>query len=360
MLSVDGEKTSGSGQRSRRFPGRAARVLLALAGVAVIAVIFRAVGWSAVEKNLAVIGGWFVLLVLLYALAQLAFALGWWVVIDPRPRASAFAGVFAIYLAGDSLNYLAANVGGEPVKAHLLGDRVGTGNAIVSIAVHKHADLAAQFAFAAAGVTVALAQFSFPLGIRIAAAAGVAVLGGLLLFMTLALRKGSFSPLLERLSRWRLFARLARHRAAAGAVDARILEYYGRRKRQFLFAMGWCLLGWCGGLLETYLIVRLLIPSRGFGTSFAIEALAMVLNNMLIFVPGRIGSAEGVRALVFVLVGLPLAKGVAYGLVRRGRELLWLLPGLLVLLARHAGRLGRPDAPDIKSAWDRDSRQKVG
>ena len=35
-----------------------------------------------------------------------------------------------------------------------------------------------------------------------------------------------------------------------------------------------------------------------------------------------------------VLLGLTAAQGVAYGLVRRARELVWLLPGLAVILAR--------------------------
>jgi hypothetical protein len=62
-----------------------------------------------------------------------------------------------------------------------------------------------------------------------------------------------------------------------------------------------------------------------------VEGLAMLLNNMFLFVPGRAGTAEGVRTGVFALLGMPASAGVAYSLVRRGRELLWVLPGLLTL-----------------------------
>ena len=64
----------------------------------------------------------------------------------------------------------------------------------------------------------------------------------------------------------------------------------------------------------------------------------MLLNNMFLFVPGRAGTAEGVRAGVFVLLGMPASTGVAYGLVRRARELLWVLPGLAFLWRRPAAR----------------------
>ncbi|MGE5413229.1 MAG: hypothetical protein ACM3NW_03570, partial [Syntrophomonadaceae bacterium] len=76
--------------------------------------------------------------------------------------------------------------------------------------------------------------------------------------------------------------------------------------------------------------LRMLAPGRGWETAFAVESLAMLLNNMFLFVPGRAGTAEGVRTGVFVLLGMPASTGVAYGLVRRTRELLWVLPGLLL------------------------------
>ena len=58
----------------------------------------------------------------------------------------------------------------------------------------------------------------------------------------------------------------------------------------------------------------------------------MTLNNAFLFIPGRVGTAEGIRVGVFLLVGLPAAQGAAYAVLRRGRELVWTIPGLLLLL----------------------------
>ncbi len=333
--------------RAHPLAKRAGRVVLLLAGVALIAWIFRTIGWPAIESNLSVVGLWFVPLAALYLFAQLSIVLGWRAVIDPQPRLSSLPDLFAVYLAGDAVNYLApGGVAGEPVKVHLLREKVGIARVLASLTIHKHAELLAQCVFVWLGVAVSLSHFRLPLAAQAAALAGVAALTGLLALMTWALFRGTYSPILRRLSGWGS-ARASRYQLAAQALDVRIREFYGWERRRFFAAAGWCFLGWCGGLLETYLILRLLSPLRGLPTAFAIEALTMVCNTVLLFVPGRVGSAEGVRVGVFVLLGLPAAQGVAYGLVRRARELVWVLPGFLILLKRQVGGLRRVRLPEM-------------
>ncbi len=314
------------------------RAALVALGIAVAVVLFRSAGWPAIAANLERIGAWFLALVALYALAQIAFAMGWWVLLEPRPPVSRFPRVLAIYLAGDSANYVApGNVAGEPLKAHLLWPETGAPAAMASLAIHKHADMLAQWAFLLSGVAVALARFPMPVAARVAALFGALVFGLLLLLLTWALRRGTYSPVLRRLARWKPLARrLDRFHPPAEEADRLIREFYAVHQRRFALSVALCFLGWCGGLLESWLVLRLIAPGSGWAAAFAVEALAMTLNNLLIFIPARIGSAEGVRVGVFVLIGLTAAQGAAYGLVRRGRELAWIVPGLLVIARHHA------------------------
>lgn len=327
---------------------RLARVGLFLAGLGVAVWIVRAVGWPAVRANFAAIGWWFIGLVALYALAQLAFMLGWWIVIERRLRSAGFLRLFGVYLAGDCVNYLvpSGNLAGEPVKAALLREAWGMGQALTSITVYKHAELLAQGIFMAGGTAIALWHFDVPAPVALAAVAVLGALAGGLLGLTWVLRRGTYLPALNRLSAWKpLAARTLRYRAAAEALDGRLRAFYRDHGPRFAAATSLCLVAWGGALVETYLILRLLSPGQGWVTAVAIEALAMTLNNLFLFIPGRAGGAEGVRAGVFLLLGLPAAQGVAYGIVRRGRELIWLVPGLVVLLRRRAGwpgRVGRP------------------
>ncbi len=314
------------------------RAILLVAGIALGVFLVWKTGWAAVEANLASIGWWFVGLTALYLLAEIAFVLGWRAVMDPRPPLSSLPALLRIYLAGNTLNYLApGSVAGEPVRASMLRERLGTSSAIASVAIFKHAHMLSQAFFVASGLFVAVIYFDLPAAVQWTALTSVVVLCALVVLVTWALQKGTFAPILAFLSRFKLLARrLERHREGALQLDDRIKHFYVNRRPHFFAAAAWCLLGWCGGLLETYIVLRLLAPGRGWETACAVESLAMLLNNMFLFVPGRAGTAEGVRTGVFVLLGLPASTGVAYGLVRRARELMWVLPGLALIGHRPA------------------------
>jgi glycosyltransferase 2 family protein len=322
-----------SSKEGRGSRARHARIVLFVAGVGLAAVLVWKTGWPAIQANLASIGWWFVGLVALYLVAEIAFVLGWRSVMEPRPPLRSLPELLRIYLVGNTLNYLApGSVAGEPVRVSMLRHRMETPAAIASVAIFKHAHLLSQAFFVATGLGVAVTYFELPNGVRWAALASLGILCGLLLLMTWGLQKGTFGPILTFLSRFKPLAlRLAHYREGAYHLDELIKRFYARRRPHFLAAAGWCLLGWCGGLVETYIVLRLLAPGHGWETAFAVEGLAMLLNNIFLFVPGRAGTAEGVRTGVFALLGMAASTGVAYGLVRRARELLWVTPGLLSL-----------------------------
>ncbi len=140
--SHEATQPSGSAGNARR---RALRAALFVAGLAVLGGILAAVGWSSVEANLALIAGWFLALCALYALAQIAFALGWWALTGPALRPFSFGELFAAYLGGDSVNYV-TSVAGEPAKAQLLKENLGFSHALATVTVHRHACGGGRFA----------------------------------------------------------------------------------------------------------------------------------------------------------------------------------------------------------------------
>ncbi len=313
---------------------RVLRIALFVLGVGVLAAILAIAGWGSVAANLSTIGWWFPVIVVGYGLAELAFTWGYQVIIGRRRHGPVrFGDTFAAYMASCFVNYFTA-VGGEPVRANLLAGKIGYPRALATATVHRHAEMTSQFVFLLVGGVVSLVHFELPTALRVAALGGLVFFGAVILWMTIALRHGAFVALLDRFGRGPL-RRLARFRPTAALLDERIGEIYERRQEHFLESTGWCFLGWCGGFLETWVVMRLLSPEAGLFEALAVETLAMLINTVLFFIPGRIGTAEGVRTALWVLVGFSAAQGIAYGLVRRARELLWLAPGMVVLLKHH-------------------------
>jgi hypothetical protein len=325
---------------------RLLELALLAAGLALLGWIFTSAGWPAIAANLSAIGGWFVALTAFYVWAEVAFVAAWWLVCEPRPPLSFFPRLLGVYLEGNTANYVSpGNVAGEPLKIGLLADRLGGPGAAASITLHTHAHLLGQTLFVALGVAVALARHPVPTAVRVAGIAGALLLVFFLALMTFALRKGAFGPILGRLSLLRPLARrLERFQDGAADVDAAIRGFHERHRGRFLAAAALCFVGFCGGLVETWIVLRLLAPGRGLADAVALETLAMSLNNMLLFIPGRIGGAEGVRTGLAMLLGATKAQGAAYSVVRRARELVWVLFGLLLLLHRQARRLAVAEA----------------
>ncbi len=326
-----------SPKQGRASRAKYTRAVLFLLGVALAVVLVWRTGWADVQANLSLVGWRFFGFVALYLLAEIAFALGWRSVMDPRPPLSSLPYLLRIYLVGNTLNYLyPGSVAGEPLRVNLLRERMGMQRAIAAMWIFKHAHMLSQSFFVAVGLGIAVVFFDLPNGVRWAAVASLALLCGLLILVTWGLQKGSFEPIVAWLCRFKPLAkRLAHYRDDARALDEHIRRFYVHSRPHFFAAAGWCFLGWCGGLLETYLVLRVLHTGRGLETAWAAEALAMLLNNLFLFVPARVGTAESIRTGVLALLGLPASIGVAWGLVRRGRELLWVGPGL-ALLGHHA------------------------
>ncbi|MDQ2870299.1 MAG: flippase-like domain-containing protein, partial [Acidobacteriota bacterium] len=215
--------------------------------------VFSRIGWRDIAAHVARVGPWFAFLVAIYGLSQAAFVQGWRSVFDPPLPIAQFPKIFGLYLSGYAANSIApGNVAGEPLKMHLLrgptgGGRGGEG-AVASVTLHKHADLMAQWIFVAAGVVTAMARFRLPRGAQIAAVAATAGLGVLLVLMTWALSRGAYSPIIQRLSRWKPLAhRLENLRGSAGNVDGKISRFYAERPGRFAASVAWCFAGWCGG-----------------------------------------------------------------------------------------------------------------
>jgi uncharacterized membrane protein YbhN (UPF0104 family) len=203
--------------------------------------------------------------------------------------------------------------------------------------VSKTALMLTQGGFVFLGLLLALHHWRSAIPLPVAA--GVGLLLGILIFGVLigVQRRGLFGLLLGLSRRWSgREALLASWEADLLALDTRLREFYGSRIRDFLICCGFHFLGWVVGSWEVYVVLWLLGSPVDFRSAFAIEALSGVAKLAAVIVPASLGVQEGGQVLIFVAFGLGAPLAVTFGLLRRGREVLWIGFGLGVLIHRHA------------------------
>jgi uncharacterized membrane protein YbhN (UPF0104 family) len=86
---------------------------------------------------------------------------------------------------------------------------------------------------------------------------------------------------------------------------------------------------WIFGSVEVFGVFALLNRPLTFADALIIESLAQALRNAGFMLPGAFGVQEGAIVAAAALVGAPASTALAMALVRRTRELLIALPGLL-------------------------------
>ena len=95
-------------------------------------------------------------------------------------------------------------------------------------------------------------------------------------------------------------------------------------------------MGWLADSLEIYVVCHLLGLLLAWPEAIAIEAFISVAKAMGIFVPGALGVQETGVVLLFKIFGLPMPIAVAYAIIRRGRELFYVLIGGALLYTEEA------------------------
>ena len=103
---------------------------------------------------------------------------------------------------------------------------------------------------------------------------------------------------------------------------------------------GFNYVSWLVGTLEVLVILRSLHVSATAETAVVIEALGTGVRFATFFVPASLGTLEGAYAAAFTAFGWAASDGLAFSLVRRGRQAVWIGIGLAVLGAMGAWRSG--------------------
>jgi glycosyltransferase 2 family protein len=306
---------------------------LAAGGVLLLGVLVWQAGPRQLLAHVRSLGPWAPLVLMPYAVAA-AFDAAGWAATFARRRPS-FALLYVVRVVGEALNNVTptAYLGGEPVKAYLLR-RFGVplAEGVASVILAKTALTIAQIAFVILGIalyclrdgvtTVDVALFGA------AALAGAAVIALLIRWQQRGLVASIVALGRRVFPRARLLDRLA---ARADEIDQRLHAFYSARPAAAVASVVLHLAGWIAGAGEVWVIMLLIGHPVSWIDALIIEALAQPARLVGVVVPATIGVQEAGGMIIFSLLGLAPELGLTLMLLKRVREIVYSLLGLVIM-----------------------------
>lgn len=317
----------------------------ALAGLLLLSLLIAWQGWHEVLGGVGHAGWALLLLVPLRLFTLMLDVRAWQILLE---RAPAFPFLLWVAAVREAVNRLlpAAGVGGEVVGVRLVRTRLPDIAAITaSVIVEVLLTIVVLYLFCGLGV---LLMAHIAAGVRQVGviAASLALSLPLPLLAWWLLRHGAPFQRLERWSLRLLGPRNTLPGLDGAALDAAVARLFGRHGA-LLRALGWQLLSYLLGSLETWTALRLLGHPVDLATAIAIEALTQAVRHASFLVPAGLGVQEAAVLLFGMLAGVGGEVALSLALVKRMREIVLGLPALLSWHWFEARRLRRtrPAAP---------------
>jgi len=319
------------------MPGlRKVETLFFLAGCLVFGGLVYKVGASSVLHQVSQLGWVLAPIFCVQVLALVANARGWHHTLPPHDRRIPLRTLAGMRLAGDAISYVTPPValGGELIRIRLLSRIRSMSLAVASVSLSTIAEFLGQILFVIAAVPFFVGVVSeHHLGGTVAVM--VTVVAAMLAALVHLVRRGDgFQRLRGMVARWGILDIERRLPVAAACdLDAHVFGFLRNHVGEFACSVALFFIGWGVGALEGYVILRLLHVPATWSLALSIEALSVLIETSLFFVPARVGTQEGGKYVIFLALGLDPALGLVFGIIRRLRELVWTFAGLALLAA---------------------------
>ena len=322
------------------------KILSFVIGISLFAFLIYKIGVDNIYANLLSMGYKFPIIFLPFSLIFFLDTLGWQYSFNKWSKGIRLRNLYFVRWAGEAVNILTPTgyVGGEPVKAYILKRyNVSFHDGMASVVVGKTVMTITQIVFVVAGVIVATRHISSNNYLIRTVVIALIISIPVLCFFFYWQSKGLFTSILIILDKLKIKINyLIKNKEKIESLDNKIRDFYKQHKKRFYLSFLYHFLGWVAGTLEVYTILYLMGYKISFSEAFIIESLVQLLKSCSFFIPGSLGVVEGGGILVFTALGLSVQVGLAYGIFRRLRELIWGGIGFGILMMYHVrkGNLG--------------------
>ncbi|MDX1540620.1 MAG: lysylphosphatidylglycerol synthase domain-containing protein [Geminicoccaceae bacterium] len=302
-----------------------------LLGLGLIILLVVHYGAGPLGHALAVAGAGMMLAPLAHLPSLMIDTLGWWWLLSVERGRPGYPWLLLYRWVGVAVNGTlpVAQVGGEVIRARLAAQGgAGGAHAGASVVVDLTLGLMTQILFALIGLGLLINHGQTPVGLG-ALALALLVFALMVGAFATAQARGMFRHLAGPVARfvggrgWRDLA------GGAAALDQAVAGIW-RRPRPVMAAASLRLAGWVIGSLELYVAFWLLGQPIGIGEAVALEATAQVVRSAAFVIPGGLGAQEGGLVLAGSWLGLPPEITLAAALIKRARELIIGISGLVL------------------------------
>jgi glycosyltransferase 2 family protein len=321
---------------------RKATWLLLGGGLVMLAVLLWRIGLDTITTQLEAVGWRMPLVVLPYILVAIFDALGWWFAFPQKRYPHGWFDLFQLRLAAKAVNDVtpAFSMAGEVAKVHVLQLRgIDGATAMASVVAAKTTLTLSEIGFLFIGLllvplSVPAAGVLFP---EVWIALLVAGLGTVA--FVLWQRNGFFRPFISLYQRlgWPMKL-IRRYLKVMESTDEKLAEYMRGSRRDFWLSCLMHFTGWLAGALEVWVILRCMGVHIDFGTAIVVESLLTLVQGFTGFLPANLGMLEAGALGIFFWIGLTPESALAFMLLRRLRQVVWIAAGFAIL-----GRLARSE-----------------
>jgi putative membrane protein len=314
---------------------------LGLAGAALLTVLIARQGAGDVMAALLSVGWGLVVICVLHVAKTLADTAGWLAVIPRGDRLRVNTALW-IHWLGESVSDLlpTARIGGDIVIARLAAEEgMPPVTAIASMLVDVTACVFTKILYIIAGLVVLIwgtGQLSM-----VGPGITTVVIGLLAISAFYGLQRfGIFrmgTAVTSRLAHSTTWQSLKQN---GEALDQTVRRFYGRR-RGIVVCCGFAAVSWVLSAAEIWVALLALGANSSFVDALILESVAQAVRGALFVVPGALGVQESGYLIIGGILGISGEAALALSLIRRVRELVLGLPGLVVWQLIEGGRLWR-------------------
>jgi hypothetical protein len=261
--------------------------------------------------------------------AALRLALG-----DDRRKFS-LGSMYLVLMVSEAVQFaaVAGLLFGQAVKGWLLARRVSGPRAVSTVMIDVLLYYLTAAVFCLLGIGLFFWLYPVGRGARELGIVGAAIVMGAIAFGALAFRRRwlRMSRLVKPLARWGIVRRPETIDRASD-IDTQLFDFHERHPMAFRGILAIDFATHFLWALEVMIILWLLGLGVNYPAGIVVEGLTKLVDIGGALIPGDIGIYQGGAGLIFRAIGYTVATGVAIGVIRQLRSILWAGIGFLALL----------------------------